>query len=53
MATRDSRDVGFPQISTRGLYGTFGDPNMPAGERVPARWFDATAFNSRINGSGF
>lgn len=24
--TRDPRDVGFPQISTRGLYSTFGDP---------------------------
>jgi hypothetical protein len=24
--TRDARDVGFPQISTRGLYSTFGDP---------------------------
>ena len=25
--TRDVRDVGFPQISTRGLYSTMGDPN--------------------------
>jgi hypothetical protein len=24
--TTDPRDVGFPQISTRGLYSTFGDP---------------------------
>jgi hypothetical protein len=24
--TRDPRDVGFPQISTRGLYSTMGDP---------------------------
>jgi len=24
--TRDLRDVGFPQISTRGLYSTMGDP---------------------------
>lgn len=24
--TRDARDVGFPQISTGGLYNTFGDP---------------------------
>jgi hypothetical protein len=24
--TADPRDVGFPQISTRGLYSTFGDP---------------------------
>jgi Carboxypeptidase regulatory-like domain/TonB dependent receptor len=24
--TRDARDVGFPQISTRGLYSTMGDP---------------------------
>ncbi len=24
--TSDPRDVGFPQISTRGLYSTFGDP---------------------------
>ena len=24
--TTDLRDVGFPQISTRGLYSTFGDP---------------------------
>jgi len=24
--TTDVRDVGFPQISTRGLYSTFGDP---------------------------
>lgn len=24
--TRDPRDVGFPQMSTRGLYSTFGDP---------------------------
>lgn len=24
--TRDPRDVGFPQISTRGLYDTMGDP---------------------------
>ena len=24
--TRDPRDMGFPQISTRGLYSTFGDP---------------------------
>ena len=24
--TRDPADVGFPQISTRGLYSTFGDP---------------------------
>ena len=24
--TTDARDVGFPQISTRGLYSTFGDP---------------------------
>ncbi len=23
---RDPRDVGYPQISTRGLYSTFGDP---------------------------
>ena len=26
--TRDSRDVGFPQISTGGLYNTFGDPTV-------------------------
>ena len=25
--TRDARDVGFPQISTRGLYSTMGDPS--------------------------
>jgi Carboxypeptidase regulatory-like domain len=24
--TNDPRDVGYPQISTRGLYSTFGDP---------------------------
>ena len=24
--TTDPRDVGYPQISTRGLYSTFGDP---------------------------
>ncbi len=24
--TRDPRDVGFPQISTRGIYSTMGDP---------------------------
>jgi hypothetical protein len=24
--TTDPRDVGFPQVSTRGLYNTFGDP---------------------------
>jgi len=24
--TRDSRDMGFPQITTRGLYSTMGDP---------------------------
>ncbi len=24
--TRDPRDTGFPQVSTRGLYSTFGDP---------------------------
>ena len=24
--TRDPRDAGYPQISTRGLYSTFGDP---------------------------
>ena len=24
--TSDPRDVGYPQISTRGLYNTFGDP---------------------------
>jgi hypothetical protein len=24
--TRDPRDIGYPQISTRGLYSTFGDP---------------------------
>ena len=24
--TTDPRDVGYPQMSTRGLYSTFGDP---------------------------
>ena len=27
----DPRDVGFPQISTGGLYATMGDPTVPSG----------------------
>lgn len=26
--TTDPRDIGYPQISTRGLYSTFGDPTV-------------------------
>ena len=33
--TRDPRDAGFPQISTRGLYSTFGDPASTITRETP------------------